>query len=348
VGGEDLDPRGGGTWFHCGGSGMRFGDGCTHWNSTNPTGLTGSADVSGWSLAGARPAVAHVFQNGLWGSWQFQVANFNGSNVNGSIGFGLGGWQESRGGGISTQPYYVEGVFEELDEMGEWWFDQDNQILYVYPNSTEVDAEDEDEDYAASELATLIHIEGGENVTLDGLVFTQARSTFLEKHVVPSGGDWAYYRGGAVEIFGGTSGTTIRNSKFLRNGGNDLMIFGAVTKTVIEYNEFAWSGDSSILSVGDVQFGNADGSAAVPTNLQIRYNEFHDLGIYGKQSAAFFSALSCSSNFSDNVLYNGPRAGINLNDGFCGGHTVSRNVIFNFVREVSERNMPPRQHAQLR
>jgi hypothetical protein len=38
-----------------------------------------------------------------------------------------------------------------------------------------------------------------------------------------------------------------------------------------------------------------------------------------------------------NVFFNGPRAGINVNDGFGGGHEISRNVGFNLVRETTVR-----------
>jgi hypothetical protein len=39
---------------------------------------------------------------------------------------------------------------------------------------------------------------------------------------------------------------------------------------------------------------------------------------------------------SGNVFFNGPRAGININDGFAGGHVMKRNVGFNLVRETSD------------
>ena len=34
------------------------------------------------------------------------------------------------------------------------------------------------------------------------------------------------------------------------------------------------------------------------------------------------------------MLHNGPRAGINFNDGFMGGNIVENNLIFNWVRET--------------
>jgi len=50
----------------------------------------------------------------------------------------------------------------------------------------------------------------------------------------------------------------------------------------------------------------------------------------------FSQAVACRTNISGNVLYSGPRAGININDGFCGGTTIESNVIFNWVRETQD------------
>ena len=33
-----------------------------------------------------------------------------------------------------------------------------------------------------------------------------------------------------------------------------------------------------------------------------------------------------------NIAFNGPRAGVNFNDGMGGNNTVTRNVLFNFCR----------------
>ena len=46
--------------------------------------------------------------------------------------------------------------------------------------------------------------------------------------------------------------------------------------------------------------------------------------------------MSCRTNFSHNVAYNGPRAAVNINDGFCGGHQIRGNVLFNWVRETQD------------
>ena len=38
----------------------------------------------------------------------------------------------------------------------------------------------------------------------------------------------------------------------------------------------------------------------------------------------------------DNVVFNGPRAGINFNDGFGGGTNVTNNLIYNQCRESGD------------
>ena len=37
-----------------------------------------------------------------------------------------------------------------------------------------------------------------------------------------------------------------------------------------------------------------------------------------------------------NVFFNGPRAGVNFNDGFGGGNIMTRNLLFNYVRETGD------------
>jgi hypothetical protein len=49
------------------------------------------------------------------------------------------------------------------------------------------------------------------------------------------------------------------------------------------------------------------------------------------QTAAYFQALSAEATIEFNVFFNGPRAGINFNDGFGGGNLVRGNLVFNQV-----------------
>jgi hypothetical protein len=62
----------------------------------------------------------------------------------------------------------------------------------------------------------------------------------------------------------------------------------------------------------------------------------HETGIYVKQSAPLLISVSRSVSVIGNLIFNIPRAGININDGFYGNHSINHNVIFNTVRETSD------------
>ena len=79
-------------------------------------------------------------------------------------------------------------------------------------------------------------------------------------------------------------------------------------------------GDSGVLLLGSTQA--VDGSAPTyPNNNTIARNHFHEIGLYGKQTSCIGQMLASNSTFEDNVCYNGPRAGININDG-CGSRAA--------------------------
>ena len=76
-----------------------------------------------------------------------------------------------------------------------------------------------------------------------------------------------------------------------------------------------------------------------PRGVIVEQNLIHEVGVWEKQSAAYFQAKSCNNRIVGNIIYNGPRAGINFNDGFGGNSTIARNLIFNVVRESSDHGM---------
>ena len=99
-----------------------------------------------------------------------------------------------------------------------------------------------------------------------------------------------------------------------------------------------------------------------PRGTLVTLNLAHDMGIYTKQNrlllsavlfycvyaaalahdlllcahttpvSFFFQAESFGTVLDGNIAFNGPRAGINFNDGMGGNNTVTRNVLFNFCR----------------
>ena len=62
-------------------------------------------------------------------------------------------------------------------------------------------------------------------------------------------------------------------------------------------------------------------------NLVLR-NSAREVGLFEKQSSFYIQAKTAQSTLEGNVFFNGPRAGINANDGFGGGDEIAHNLVF--------------------
>ena len=54
------------------------------------------------------------------------------------------------------------------------------------------------------------------------------------------------------------------------------------------------------------------------------------------QVSCYFQAQTQRSTLRHNICFNGPRAGINFNDGMGGGNLLEGNLVFNMVRETQD------------
>jgi hypothetical protein len=176
--------------------------------------------------------------------------------------------------------------------------------------------------------------EAAVGISFSGLEFTETRATFMAVYDVPSGGDWAVHRNGALYVESAER-VVVEDCFFNQVGGNGIVFNGHVTDSIVRRNEFGFSGDSAIVSVGNSHA--LDGSAPTyPNRNTFEFNHIHHVGVYGKQTSCYFQALSANSSFVDNVCYQGPRAGLNYNDGFGGNYTMARNLIFSMVLETRD------------
>ena len=315
----------------------------SYWGTAHPTGgggrtyaittgLVYSPDEEFARRTWKRPetGVVHAFHCGHWGNWQFAVDARDNSTQ--EITWSWGGFQEARGCNRGAE-WYVENIFEELDSPGEWYFDDLNKTLYFYPNDSAPDSG------IGTVLDRLIDIQGSvhkpvRNVSLSKLTFAHTATTFLKPYEVPSGGDWAMHRGGAVFVEG-VDGFLLQNCLFDAPGGNGLFLSNYVRNAVVEGNEFVYTGDSAILSIGTAALmDGTDGNQ--PRGTKIIGNLMHEVGVFGKEVSAYCQSVTSETQVVGNVMFNGPRAGINFNDGFGGGHLVERNLIFNMVRETGD------------
>ena len=296
------------------------------------TGLvySSSEEFASRSWKNPKTGVVHAFHCHYWGGWQFAVDDR--IEANNTIKWSYGGFQEARGCDYG-QEWYVENIFEELDAPGEWFYDDAEKKLYLYPNGTLPSY-----GYGTA-LQRLLNIYGTMdspvyNITLTNITFTQTEPTYFESHEVPSGGDWAIHRGGAVFVEG-VDGFTMQNCVFDSPGGNGLFLSNYIRNAIIEANEFRYVGESAMAAVGSTDL--IDGlSGSQPRGTKIISNLVHESGIFGKQTSPYMQSLACETELIGNVFFNGPRAGINFNDGFGGGNLLKNNIVFNMVRETGD------------
>ena len=274
--------------------------------------------------------VAHVFHGQHWGNWQFRIAQRDDEKR--TITWEFGGFQHAAGYPYGAE-WYVENIMEELDSLEEWFYDEKTKMLYYFPNTSLP------ETGIGTVLETLFFLQGTKdlpviNITLVNLTFAHTVSTFLRPYGMPSGGGWAIHRGGAIFVEG-VDGFLIQNCLFFSPGGNAVFLSDYVRNAVIEHNEFVYTGDSAIASLGSVHL--MDGTLGnQPRGTKVLSNLMHEIGIWGKQTAGYFQGLACETLVQNNVMFNGPRAGINFNDGLGGGNLVENNLAFNLVRETGD------------
>ena len=288
-------------------------------------------------------AIVQAWRPGHWASWMFEVGGYD--SQSGTFNFSKGGFQGARGNDTGDA-FYIENVMEELDSPSEWFFDKDSKTLYFYYNATSGSTPSKDTLYVVPILKTLIQVQASQDnpakgITIRGVNFRDTAYTYMDPHGMPSGGDWGLERMGVL-FFEGTEMTTVDSCIFERLDGNAIMISGYNRNATIQGSEFVWIGSSAIAqwgytsgsSVKGMGWDGTDGNQPRYTNIS--NNFVHEIGIWEKQSSFYFQAKSCQNTIIKNIFFNGPRAGIDFNDGFGGDSEIIENFLFNTCRESGE------------
>ena len=93
-------------------------------------------------------------------------------------------------------------------------------------------------------------------------------------------------------------------------GGNAIFLSQHAWHTSINGNNIAYSGDTAIALVGSTEL--MDGTAdTFPAHTDISSNLIHEVGFQSKQTAAFFKSISYNTSLRFNVMFGGPRSGVN-------------------------------------
>jgi len=224
-----------------------------------------------------------------------------------------------------------------LDTPNEYYFDDDNSLLYYFYNGTTPPPTEFQ--LVATHLKTLISVVGTqhepvEGLTIQGLNFVNTAYTYMDPHGVPSGGDWAMQRSGAL-FFEGTKFLTVNSCLFKRLDGNALMLSGYHRNATVSNSVFKWIGDSVMAAWGYTD--GIDGTGGdQPRFTNIIGNMASEIGHFEKQASQWFQAKTAQTYIAKNIFFNGPRALININDGFGGGNEIVNNLLFNANRETSD------------
>ena len=111
-----------------------------------------------------------------------------------------------------------------------------------------------------------------------------------------------------------------------------------VRNSSISRNSFTAVGDSAILIVGasGKHRTNQAHSREYPAWNVVEENHVDTVGVWGKQSAAYFKSVTRGNIVRRNVFHDGPRSGVNYNDGAMGGEVLEGNVLLNFVKESND------------
>ena len=258
---------------------------------------------------------------------------------NDTIMFGRGGFQEARGScGSGGHEYYIENIRELLDSPGEFFLDETTRHLYYWPNGTSL----ADALIEVPQMETLLLATGTAETTLRdvhivGLTLRHSQLTFMGDWEVPSGGDWSVHRGAMVEL-SKSEDCSIEQNLLDAPGGNGILVDGYARNARIAHNEIVWSGESGILVLGPLYYDAAKpwdhSDGQYPQGTVVVGNFIHEMGIFVKQTGGLFQALASDTHVDSNIIFNGPRSGINQNDAFAGNNTYTHSLMFNLVRET--------------
>ena len=172
------------------------------------------------------------------------------------------------------------------------------------------------------------------DVVFAGLAFRDQREGMLSDWMIPSGGDWALRRTGAV-LLENTQSATVEGCAFVRTDGNAVLLNAYNRNASVLRTEFAWIGMSALALMGDCDHDDCTG-AAQPWGTLLAGCVVRELGIVEKQSSALFLGKAALTRAEGNVFFNGPRAMINVNDLVGGGHNFTGNAMWATCRESGD------------
>ena len=294
----------------------------------------------------------HAMHKARWGGVHYQIT---GKKNKGEVKL-EGGTQNNRGSSKHAKFRFVENIFEELDDVHEWYLNRQKSELYWYP------AADFDFDQAKFEVAAqeqLFVFKGSlenpvQHLSIEGLTLKRTIRTFMKTADRLLRSDWTIYRGGVVH-FEGTENCALRDCELSDLGGNAVFFNHYNKNCSVEGCHIYNVGGSGVCFVGDIEtvwhknynigeappldkmdFTRGPKTKNYPQNCSVDNNLIHNIGTVEKQTAGVHISLSAYVTVSRNSVYDVPRAGINISEGKWGGHVLEYNDVFLTVQETHD------------
>ncbi len=177
--------------------------------------------------------------------------------------------------------YYFFNVFEELNAQGEYYIDEENELLYYYPE----DGYNTERMILGSTYSTLMRIEESDNVKIENIIFEGGREN-------------------AIEI-NNCINTIVRNCDIQGFGMNGVEIVGGF-KCGVENSEISHIGADAVkLSAGDMY-------TLTPARHFVRGCDIHD---FSERKTSYTSAVTMSGDgfeISANAIHSSPHMGLYL------------------------------------
>lgn len=196
--------------------------------------------------------------------------------------------------------FYIYNLLEELDEPGEWYYDEVSQTLFVYPpencqyvrlNTKEYDA---------------IKINGVSNITIDGI------------HIdgVKGNGIYASDSSG-VKIINTVVSNVSKEGIYISRGQNNLV------KSCSVYN----------IGNGAVTVSGGNLQTLAPANHVVDSCDIHDFGLIKKTYSGGVSLGGVGNALKNSKIYNANHLAVNY---YGNDHLIDNNEIYNVLQNVSD------------
>lgn len=294
----------------------------------------------------------HAMHKARWGGVHYQIT---GKKNDGEVQL-EGGTQNNRGSSKHAEYRFVENIFEELDDVHEWYLDRQKAELYWSPPAG---MELDQAEFEVAALEQLFVFKGSlENpvrqLSLEGLTLKRTIRTFMKTADRLLRSDWTIYRGGVVH-FEGTENCAIRDCELKDLGGNAIFFNHYNKDSAVDGCHIHDVGGSGVCFVGDINtvwhenynigeappleelnFTRGPKTENYPQNCRVDDNLIHNIGTVEKQTAGVHISLSAYITVSRNSIYDVPRAGINISEGKWGGHVLEYNDVFLTVQETHD------------